>query len=291
EQAVLSAIRQLLASAGENGVRVAAVAHGTTVATNAVLEHRGARTALVTTQGFRDVLELRRIRAPQMYDLFFEKPPPLVERALRFELTERVSATGEIIRPLHADELEALKTKLTHAEVEAVAVCLLHSYAFPEHEAQVGAFLRQQLPHLDVSLSCEVLRERREYERTATTVVNAYVQPVMRSYLQALRSGLRGEEIHAPLLIMQSAGGLMPEEEAAQRPVFALESGPAAGVLATRAIAGRLGLPNVISFDMGGTTAKAAMIEGGAIAYSAEYEVGNTLSAAGGQGARLVGGG
>ena len=287
EEAVLQGIDQVLRAAGINGDPVTAVAHGTTVATNAVLEHRGARTALITTGGFRDVLELRRIRAPQLYDLFFDKPAPLVERRLRFEVSERMAADGTALRPVVAADLQAIAEQLVEEKVEAVAVCLLHAYAYPAHEQQIGAFLREHLPHLQVSLSSDVLRERREYERTATTVVNAYIQPVMQHYLQDLRTGLHTHRIDAPLLIMQSAGGLAPETEAAQRPVYVLESGPAAGVLAANALARRLGLPNVIAFDMGGTTAKAAMIEGGVIAYSAEYEVGASLSSSN----RLVGGG
>lgn len=287
ERAVLQGIDQVLDAAGITGAQVTAVAHGTTVATNAVLEQRGARTALITTGGFRDVLELRRIRAPQLYDLFFDKPPSLVERHLRFEVSERMAADGTVLRPVVSDELMAIKAQVVAANVTSVAICLLHAYAYPAHEQQIGAFLREHLPHLHVSLSSDILRERREYERTATTVVNAYVQPVMQRYLQDLRRGMQNQGIETPLLIMQSAGGLAPETEAAQRPVYVLESGPAAGVLAAHAMARRLHLANVISFDMGGTTAKAAMIEGGAIAYSAEYEVGASLSSS----SRLVGGG
>jgi N-methylhydantoinase A len=287
EQAVLDAVAHLLRQSQAAGAQVTAVAHGTTVATNAVLEHRGASTALITTKGFRDVLELRRIRAPQMYDLFFEKPAVLVERYLRLEANERLSASGEVLTPLDEAELWRLKRLLEAEQVEAVAVCLLHGYAFPQHEARLGAFLRQQLPHLHLSLSSEVLRERDEYERTATTVVNAYVQPIMQRCLEAMRTGLQRIGVAAPLLIMQSAGGLTPAEDAARRPVFALESGPAAGVLAASFLAERLGLTNLISFDMGGTTAKAALIEEGNLTYSAEYEVGAGLSA----GNRLVGGG
>lgn len=286
EQAVLQAVAHLLRLAGASGGAVTEVAHGTTVATNAVLERRGALTALVTTKGFRDVLELRRIRAPQMYDLFFEKPPPLVERYLRFELTERMSATGEVLASIQESELWGLKERLEKEGVESAAVCLLHAYAFPQHEVVVGDFLRRHLPHLQVSLSSEVLRERKEYERTATTVVNAYVRPVMQRYLNAMRGGLRGMGIEAPLLIVQSAGGLTPEEDAVLRPVFALESGPAAGVLAASFTARRAGIQNAITLDIGGTTAKASMIEGGKLAYSPEYEVGASLSA----GNRLVGG-
>jgi len=287
ERAVLDAIRLLLDKAGRGGEAVSEVAHGTTVATNAVLEHRGARTALVTTKGFRDVLELRRVRAPQMYDLFWDKPKSLVERYLRFEIQERMSAAGEVLLPLDEQELWQLKEKLEREKVESVAVCFLHSYAFPQHENRVGEFLRKHLPGLPVSLSSEVLRVRREYERTATTVVNAYVQPIMGRYLGAMRSGLNAQGVTAPLLIMQSAGGLTPESDAAARPVYVLESGPAAGVLAAGCIARRLGIRNVITLDVGGTTAKASLIEEGRVAYSAEYEVGASLSASN----RLVGGG
>lgn len=287
EQAVLHAVEFLLHSTQTPGAAVTEVAHGTTVATNAVLEHRGALTALITTRGFRDVLELRRIRAPQMYNLFFDKPKDLVERYLRLELTERIAATGEVLIPLAETELWDLKEVLEKEGVHSVAVSLLHSYAFPQHEAIVGQFLKRHLPQLHVSLSSEILRERGEYERTATTVVNAYVQPIMQRYLKAMQSGLQAMGIKAPLLIMQSAGGLTPGEDAASRPVFVLESGPAAGVLAAGFMAQRLGLQNIITFDMGGTTAKASLIEAGKIAYSPEYEVGASVSA----GNRLVGGG
>ncbi len=287
ERAVLEATGHLLERSGTAASEVGEVAHGTTVATNAVLERRGARTALVTTGGFRDVLELRRIRAPQIYDLFWDKPPQLVERSLRLELSERVAADGEVLRPLVEEELRAVGERLSGEEIESVAVCLLHSYAHPGHEQAVGDYLSRELPGIPVSLSHQVLPERKEYERTATTVVNAYVRPVMKGYLGALGDGLRGIGCDAPLLIMQSAGGLTPEADAVERPVFVLESGPAAGVLAAAAAAEAGGIGNVITLDMGGTTAKASMIEGGRVGYSPEYEVGSTLSA----GSRLMGGG
>ena len=168
EQAVLDAIRYLLERVGAPGTGVREVAHGTTVATNAVLERRGAKTALITTRGFRDVLELRRIRAPQIYDLFFEKPEAIVERYLRFEVSERMSATGEVLTPLSEAELDVLGDRLEAEGVESVAVCFLHAYAFPEHERAVGDFLKVRLPDVQVSLSSEVLPERREYERKGT---------------------------------------------------------------------------------------------------------------------------
>lgn len=287
EQAALAGIRRTLSRSGAAGGDVGLVSHGTTVATNAVLEGRGARTALITTAGFRDVLELRRIRAPQLYDLFFEKPPALIERRLRFEIGERVTASGEVLRGVREEELERIAAALVRERVESVAVCLLHAYACPQHERQVGEFLRRTLPRLQVSLSCDVLPERREYERTATTAVNAYVRPTMAAYLLAMRRGLDELGIDAPLLIMQSSGGLASAAHTARRPVFMLESGPAAGVLAANLTARRLGAANVVTLDMGGTTAKASMVEGGRVNYSAQYEVGASLSS----GSRLVGGG
>ena len=287
ERAVLEGVRHLLRAAQATGSQVRECGHGTTVATNAVLEHRGALTALITTAGFRDVLELRRIRAPQLYDLFFEKPAPLVDRHLRLELAERVAADGEVIRGIERADLDRIRDTLVHEQVESVAVCLLHSYSFPDHERRVGEYLAAELPDVPVSLSCEVLPERREYERTATTAVNAYVRPVMSRYLQAMREGLDALQIDAPLLIMQSSGGLSPEAETARHPVFMLESGPAAGVLAASATAEALGIGNVITLDMGGTTAKASMVEEGQLSYSAQYEVGASLSSS----SRLVGGG
>lgn len=287
ERGVLEAIERVLADAGLPGSAVATVCHGTTVATNAVLEHRGAVTALITTRGFRDVLELRRVRAPQIYDLFFEKPRILIERRLRLELTERMSASGEVLMPIANAELAEIADRIEREGVESVAVCLLHSYAHPQHEEAVGRYLRQRLPKIPVSLSSEVVREQREYERTATTAVNAYIRPVMVHYLADMQAGLEAAGVAAPLLIMQSAGGLTPASDAATRPVFVLESGPAAGVLAARHAGKRAGHLNLISFDMGGTTAKACMIEDGKIAYSSEYEVGAAMSA----GNRLVGGG
>jgi N-methylhydantoinase A len=267
-----------------DGADVVGVVHGTTVATNAVLEHRGALTALVTTAGFRDVLELRRLRIPHMYDPFWRKPPALVPRRLRFEVSERMAADGTVLRPLDPEEVRGAAARLRDAGVESVAVCLLHSYLHPGHEQRLGAILREELPGVAVSLSSDILREQREYERSATTAVNAYVQPVMYRYLSLIRRGLDGAGVRAPLTIMQSSGGVMTAEDASLRPVLALESGPAAGVIAALGLAQRLGFENAISFDMGGTTAKASLIENGAVSRGREYEVGGSLSA----GSRLM---
>src|SRR4051812_12118497 len=198
------------------GAAVGAVVHGTTVATNAVLEHRGARTALVTTEGFRDVLELRRMRMPHLYDYFWTKPEPLVPRHLRFEIAERMTVSGEVLKPLDDDDARELAARLRQAAPEAVAVCLLHAHMHPEHEGRLGEILRAELPGVPVSLSCEILREQQEYERTATTTVNAYVRPLMARYLGDLRAGF-GD---APLTIMQSSGGVMSAADAEQRPVY-----------------------------------------------------------------------
>ncbi len=281
--AVVEAVSWL--AGGETAVAVREVVHGTTVATNAVLQRLGAETALVTTEGFRDVLELRRLRIPHMYDLFWRKPPPLVERRLRFELAERMAADGTVLQPLDEGEVRGLAGRLRKLGIDSVAVCFLHSYLYPEHEERVGAILAEELPAATVSLSSEILREQREYERSATTVVNAYVRPLMASYIDRIRTGLDRIGLEeAPLQIMQSSGGVMTSEDAKVRPVFALESGPAAGVVAALGMAQRLGLENLIAFDMGGTTAKASLIENGAIARGREYEVGGSISA----GSRLI---
>ncbi len=281
DRAVIDAVGELVSGAPE---KIAEVVHGTTVATNAVLERRGSKTALVTTAGFRDVLELRRLRIPHMYDLFWRKPPPLVPRRLRTEVSERMLADGTVERPLDETEARAVAALLRAEGVESVAVCLLHSYLYPEHEERLGVILERELPGVTVSLSSEILREQREYERSATTAVNAYVRPLMSSYLDRIRAGLDGLGVPAPLKIMQSSGGVMTSEDARARPVYALESGPAAGVVAALGIASRLGYENVISFDMGGTTAKASLIERGAVTRAREYEVGGSLSA----GSRLL---
>ena len=287
EFCVLEVISKVCASQRLDPASVQVVNHGTTVATNALLERRGARTALITTKGFRDVLELRRVRAPQIYDLFFQKPPTIVDRFLCLELNERIAADGSVLSPVLNEDLQKIVKTIQRESVESVAVCLLHSYAHPQHEQQVGQYLRQHLPETPVSLSYEILPERKEYERTATTAVNAYVRPVMRRYLDALHAGLTRQRIDAPLRIMQSAGGLTPAADAAERPIYSLESGPAAGVLAAAWCARHTGQSNIISFDMGGTTAKAAMVENGNVPYSVEHEVGAALSA----GNRLTGGG
>ncbi len=264
-----------------------ALVHGTTVATNAILENRGAKTALITTRGFRDVLELRRLRTPQLYDLFFTPPPPIAERRLRVEVAERVGARGEVVLPLDEASVRAAVARIADEGAEAVAVCLLHSYRNPDHERRVGAIVREHLPHAYLSLSVDVIPEIREYERTSTTVINAFIGPVVRDYLASLSRSLAAVGVSAPLQIMQSNGGLMSAQAATAAPAHIVESGPAAGVIAAQRIGMRAGVPDLISFDMGGTTAKASLVEGGRIGRTTEYEVGAGISLS----SRLVKGG
>ncbi|MDE0168756.1 MAG: hydantoinase B/oxoprolinase family protein [bacterium] len=279
DKAVTVAIDALLGESPHSALRpVQEVVHGTTVATNAILERRGAHVALVTTEGFRDVLELRRVRMPHLYNPFWRKPPPIVERRLRFEIGERMLADGTAHRPVDEAEVVEVAARLRDEQVEAVAVCLLHAHKHPAHEEQVARILRRELPGVPVVLSSEVLREQNEYERSATTALNAYVIPIMGSYVRDLVDGLEGIGVDAPVLIMQSSGGAMTAADAARRPVYALESGPAAGVVAAQGLARELGIENAISFDMGGTTAKASLIEEGRVTLSREYEVGADLS-------------
>lgn len=275
DRAVVAGISTLCTEAE---LDITEVVHGTTLATNAVIERKGARTALVTTAGFRDVLELRRVRMPHLYDLFWDKPAPLVERHLRFEVGERMSAAGEVLTALDDDEVRQLAERLRHLDLGAIAVCFLHAHRHPKHEERVGAILRRELPGVAISLSSEVIREQQEYERSAATTVNAYVRPLMAEYVEKLAGDLLGITSEARLMIMQSSGGIMTAGDAAVRPVYALESGPAAGVVAARSLASELGYENVIAFDMGGTTAKASLVEGGRIVRSREYEVGAALS-------------
>jgi len=272
-RAILAAVRDIKDRFGVEARDISAVVHATTVATNTILEHKGAKTALLTTEGFRDVLEMRRLRIPVMYDLQYDKPPPLVPRRLRFELGERLGPRGEVKKPLSDEEVRTVAKRLLDEGVESVAVCLLHSYANADHEQRVAEILKKET-RAYVSVSSQILPEIREYERTSTAVVNAYIGPVVRHYVTSLSSQLKKAGVDGPLHIMQSNGGTMSAAAAADKPAFLVESGPAAGVIACADIARSAGLGNVISFDMGGTTAKAAIVEDGEPARTTEYEVG-----------------
>ena len=281
---IIDGVRLLLSERELAGEVLGEFVHGTTVAINTILEGKGAKTALITTKGFRDVLELRRLRVPQIYDLLYEPPPPLVERRLRLEVDERVGAGGEIVRPLDEATVRAALERIRDDGVEAVAVCLIHSYRSPDHERRVGEIVRGELPEVYSSLSVDVLPEIREYERTSTTVINSYLGPIIKSYLDPLVQHLRMAGITAPVRIMQSNGGIMSAKNAADMPVRIVESGPAAGVVGANELANRVGLNDVITFDMGGTTAKASLIEDGERSWTTEHEVGAGISLS----ARLV---
>jgi N-methylhydantoinase A len=285
-RAIVEGVRELFRETGLAGDDVSEVLHGTTVASNAILELRGARTGLITTRGFRDVLEIRRLRMPRLYDIAWEKPAPLVERYLRREVGERIDARGEIRIALDPAEVERVLDGLLEEDIEALAVCLLNSYANPVHEARIKAIVERRVPRLPLCISAEVLPEIREYERTSTTVINAYVMPVVRRYLRTLRGGLGEIGVAAPLLIMQSNGGLMTAEAAERMPMHIIESGPAAGVIGAQALARRAGMPKVITFDMGGTTAKASIVEDGEVNRATEYSVGGGIM----HGSRLLSG-
>jgi N-methylhydantoinase A len=270
-----------------DGAEVAELLHATTIGSNTILQGVGARTALITTWGFRDVLEIRDLRMPRLYDLHWTKPPALVERRLRLEVTERMHPDGSVAVPLDVASLEAAIAFLRDERVASVAICLLHSYANPAHEQAVAAAVRTALPDVAVTASAELLPEIKEYPRTSTTVINAYVQPVVRAYLTVLEARLRARGITAGLRLMQSNGGLATAAFAAAFPAHIVESGPAAGVVGAAALAGPLGLGRLITFDMGGTTAKAGLVEDGEVQRADAMEVGGGVMA----GSRLLAGG
>lgn len=284
---VVSAMGELLAQARIKADQVEEVVHGTTVATNAVLQGAGATTALITTRGFRDVLELRRLRVPYLYNLMYTPPAPIVPRRLRLEVNERIGADGEVVTRFETDSANSVVEYLKNQQVESVAVCLIHSYRNQDHERLMGDIVEQALPECFVSLSVDVLPEIREYERMSTTVLNAYLGPIVGRYVASLADRLEILGIDAPLRIMQSSGGIMSSTRAAVTPVELLESGPAAGVIGAQRLGGRMGEKNVITFDMGGTTAKASLIEDGEPSLTTEYEVGAGISIS----SRLVKGG
>ena len=250
------------------------VVHATTVATNAIIEGKTAKTAFVTTEGFRDMLEIARQIRPSLYDLQFEKPAPLVPRQLCFEVPERLDAKGQVVTPLDEAALDEVVDRIAESGVEAVAVCLLHSYRNGDHEQRIGKAIAAKLPNVIISLSSEVVPEFREYLRASTTVINSSVAPIVRTYLASISKKLHALNITSELLVMQSSGGVYPAAAASENPVFMVESGPAAGAVAAASLGTALGYPNVISFDMGGTTAKASLIRNGQPNITKDYSVG-----------------
>jgi N-methylhydantoinase A len=270
---IAAGIGALLEQAGVDGAYVREVTHATTLGSNAVLERRGPAVALITTAGFRDVLQIQRSLRWSMYDVQIEKRVPLVPRSLVWEVEERCLADGTVLAPLPEDDVAAIARELGQRGVEAAAVAYLHAYAAPDHERRTREILAAEAPEVAVTISSDVSLQGREYERANTAVVNAYLLPVLSSYLRALSEALPRLGISARLSIMQSSGGLAPAEQALALPVRTIESGPAAGALMS-AQHGRLaGYDDVISFDMGGTTAKAALIRGGRPATSRSFEL------------------
>jgi len=263
------------------GCRIASLAevlHGSTIAINTVLERKGARTALITTGGFRDSYAIGRGNRIEAFNLFFHRPRPLIPRALTFEVAERINAKGEVLTPLDDAEVRALAAQLAEQKIEAVAVCLLHAYANPAHERRIGAILREALPDVFVTLSHELVREYREYERTSTTALNAFVGPRVQTYLKRLDGFLRSETFTGKVNIMRSNGGVMSVGLAQDQPVAMMESGPVAGMIGAGRLASLLGIERAIGFDMGGTTAKASLISGGAPAIEEGYTIGGAAS-------------
>lgn len=286
-QAIVDGLVEVYAEQRLAGADIAELLHGTTVGSNAILEGKGARTGLITTAGFRDVLEIRTLRMPRLYDLHWEKPPPLIERYLRLTVTERIDAAGRVQTPLDPAEAERVVQRLLDEKVEAIAVCLINAYANPAHERAIAEIVRAKAPDLPFCISFDVLPEMKEYERTSTTVINTYVMPIVKRYLETLRRELDEGGTTAPLLLMQSNGGLMTSEAAIRLPANIVESGPAGGVIGAQALSRKLDMPDMITFDMGGTTAKASLIEGGEVTRSLEYQVGGGIMI----GSRLMTGG
>ncbi|MEM7344511.1 MAG: hydantoinase/oxoprolinase family protein [Chloroflexota bacterium] len=247
--------------------------HGCTVVINAITERKGVKTALVTTSGFRDVLEIGRGNRPDMYNLRFQKPVPFVPRQRRFEVRERVDRHGTILTPLHLEDLDPIIEQCRADDVAAIGVCFLHAYAHPEHERAVAAKLSAALPDIAVTISSDITQEWREYERTNTTVLNGYVMPIIQGYLDRLEQATSEQAMACPLHVMQSNGGTASFSLAKRLPIYLIESGPVAGVMGAATIGETIGEPNVISFDVGGTTAKCSLIEGGEPKMTTEYRL------------------
>jgi N-methylhydantoinase A len=284
DRAVIEGAGAILAEAGIPASQLELVIHGTTLATNALIERKGARAALLTTRGFRDSVEIAYEHRFQQYDLYMERPAPLVSREWRFEVTERLAANGDVLLRLAEDELQTLATTLRAERIEALAISFLHSYINPAHEQRARAILTAALPGVSITISSDVCREIREYERTSTTIANAYVLPLMDRYIAAMRAGLNGIGATCPLLLMMSSGGVCTVETARRYPVRLVESGPAGGVILARRVAARGGYGRALSFDMGGTTAKITLIDDFTPQHSRHFEVARAYRFAKGSG-------
>jgi len=276
ENAIIDGLHQVCAKAGVAPSDIGQIIHGTTLATNALIERRGAKTALITTEGFRDVIEMRTESRFEQYDLNLTLPEPLIPRQSRFTISERVDATGGVLVDLDRAEIEAVADQINAAGYESIAVGLIHSYLNPDHERMVRDILAEKLPDVLVSLSSEVSPQMREYERFNTVVANAYIKPLMKSYLGRLKGRLEDEGADCSVFLMHSGGGIISIESAADFPVRLVESGPAGGAVFAANTAARYGLGKVLSFDMGGTTAKICLIKNQTPKTSRVFEVART---------------
>ena len=276
ENAIIDGMHQVCIKANISPADIGQIIHGTTLATNALIERRGAKTALITTEGFRDVIEMRTESRFEQYDLNLTLPEPLIQRQSRFTISERVDATGSVLINLDRAEVEAVADEIKFAGYDSIAVGLIHSYLNPDHERLVREVLAEKLPGVMVSLSSEVSPQMREYERFNTAVANAYIKPLMKSYLGRLKGRLEDEGTDCSIFLMHSGGGIISIESAAEFPVRLVESGPAGGAVFAANIAARYGLDKVLSFDMGGTTAKICLIKNQTPKTSRVFEVART---------------
>jgi len=276
ENAIIDGTHQVCAKAGIEPSQIGQIIHGTTLATNALIERRGAKTALITTEGFRDVIEMRTESRFEQYDLNLNLPEPLLPRQMRFTVSERVDANGTVLIPLDKAEVEAVVAQIAQGCFESVAVGLIHSYLNPAHEQQVRDVLAEKLPGVSVSISSEVSPQMREYERFNTVVANAYIKPLMASYLGRLEERLKAQGVGCRIFLMHSGGGIISIQNAADFPVRLVESGPAGGAVFAAHIAARYGIDKVLSFDMGGTTAKICLIKNQTPKTARVFEVART---------------
>ena len=286
-RAIVNAVQEVFQEDGINGKDISQFLHGCTVATNTVLEHKGARTGLITTKGFRDILEIRRFRMPEIYNIKWNKPLPLSPRELRLEVNERIDYSGKVIYSLDPKEAERVIDLLVAKGIDSLAICLLHSYANPIHEKKIKEIAQKKYPKLSISISSELIPVIKEYERTSETVVNGYIKPAVNKYMKNLERALQNIKGKGSVLIMQSGGGLMSIKAAMEKPVYIIESGPAAGVVGSVNFGKFLKIPNMITLDMGGTTTKSSIIENYKTNLVPYYEVGAGISI----GSRLQSGG